>query len=121
MPAAVDARFDDVGIEIVVATVELGELFLGGNTSSVRRQASTEDIGDEDEVDLFADRTRDAARRAEVLRGADQFGVRIADLVSAEATAAVLVDDRHPFEAVIDHGDAAPLGEPARKESTEKT
>src|SRR5690606_12167570 len=47
VPAAADARLDDVGGELVAPAVELGHLLGRRHAAAVRRQAGTEDVGDQ--------------------------------------------------------------------------
>ena len=83
VPATVDARLHHVSIELVGASVELREVGLGGHAATMRGQPRTEHVRDEYEFDLFADRARDGARSTEVLRGANQLGMRVAHLIAA--------------------------------------
>lgn len=114
MPAAIDAGLDHIGIEVVATVVVLVEIGLGRDAAAVRRQPRPEDVGDEDEVDFFANRAEDAARCAEILGRPDQFGMSVAQLITTETTAAVVVDQSETFQPVVDDGPTAGGGAAAK-------
>ena len=104
VPTTIGAGLHHVRVELVGSTTELSEVGLGGHAAAMGRQARPEDIGHEDELDLLTDRTRDRALDADVLGCPDQLGVGIAQLISPESPAAVLVDQSAAFQTVVHHG-----------------
>ncbi len=91
--------------------------------ATVGRQPGPEHVGDQDELVLLADRAGHPRLIADVQRGPDQLGVCVAHLITAQATAPVLVDQGAPGQAVVDGattlGDgtsdrASPEAHPAR-------
>jgi hypothetical protein len=102
MPATIDARLNDVRIEFVNPALELREIGLGSDATTMCRQTRAEHIGDQNELHLLADRAGDTGGCAEILGGPDELGVGIAQLIATQASATELVDDRAAFEAMID-------------------
>lgn len=103
VPATVDAGLHDIGIELVGAPVELCKVGLGGHTATMSRQTRTEHIGDQNELDLFADWARDGTGCSQVLGRTNQLRMRIAQLIASKPTAAILVDKRTSLESVVHH------------------
>ena len=102
VPAAFDARLDDVCAEFVAAMVELAHLLGGRNATSLSRQPRAEHVGHQLEVGFFADRTTHRGLRADVAGGANQFGMRIAHLVERNPTLLHLGDEHAARQPVVD-------------------
>ncbi len=102
MPAARHTGLDDVRGEVVGALVQGRHLLGRRHAPTLGRQARPEDVGDESQCGVLADRTRRAALCADVARRSDQFGVGVAHLVLSESPAPELVDEVTARQPVVD-------------------
>lgn len=82
--------------------MELRELRVVGNDLAVRRKSRSEDVRDQNEIVLGADRTDRFRSSSHTTCSAHQFGVRIADVFAPEATASKFVDQRPARHSMID-------------------
>ena len=117
MPPALDAGLDDVRGELVCLRPEPTHLLGGRHAPTVRRQPRPEHVRDELEIALLTDRAASLGLRSDVLRGADQLGVRVADLIARDSPDTDLVDEHLAREPVVD--DAAPLWTPSQRADRE--
>ena len=101
MPATIDARLNNIGVEFVNPALELREIGLGGDATTMCRQTRAEHVGDQHELHLLADRAGDTGGCAEILGSSDELGMGIAQLIATQASAPELIDDRAAFEAMI--------------------
>ena len=102
VPAARDARLDDVGRQLLVAAVERAHLLGRRHALAVRRQPRPEHVGDEAQLRPRRRSGTASSLGADVLGRPDQLGVGVADLVLAEPPALVLVDEVLAGEPVVD-------------------
>jgi hypothetical protein len=63
----------------------------------------SEDIGDENNVDFFADGTDGLRRFSDVASSTDEFGVSVADGVFTDASLLHFVDERSACKLVVDN------------------
>ena len=102
VPGAVWADLDDVGGELIGSAVQRRQLPPIGDASPERWQPGAEDVGDEHELVIGADRAIDRRRLTDLATGAHQLRMGIADLLAGEAAAAVLVDQVLAGKPMID-------------------
>ena len=103
VPSAVDADLDDVARELLVLSLELGQLAVGADATPVGlAQPVPIDVGDESEALVVADRTHPVDPFAEVAPRPEQLGMGIAD-IGPVTTPGVKLAQRGPAgECVID-------------------
>ena len=85
--------------------LQFGDLLALGDESSVLRQTVAEHVGEQNHVRFLTDLTDRVRGLAQVLRGADEFRVRVAHRVPVDATTLELVDETATREPVVDDAD----------------
>lgn len=106
MPATGAAGLDDIGRILLAPPMELSELTVVGNDTTMGRETRTEDIGQKDELVLGANRAHRLGASTNASGGPHQFGMGIADVFFAEATTTKLVDQCSSGHSVIDESGA---------------
>ncbi len=81
MPTTVGAHLDEVGGEVVTTSIQLDHFSFGGDTSAKRRQPRAENVGDQNNFGVFANRAANGTWLPEGLSGSDQLGMGITHLV----------------------------------------
>jgi hypothetical protein len=92
----------DIGPEGFSTPLERLEFASRRDTTTMAGQARTKDVGDEDQRVFSTDRTCRRGAQTELARSTDQFGMRITDLIAAEPTPVVLVDEVPARQTMID-------------------
>ena len=84
-------------------TTELLEFIRPSNASAMARKTWTEDVTHQHHVVVDTDRTTNFGLVTKVASSAQQVGVRIAHLVTTQATSSVFVDQRPSSQSMVDH------------------
>lgn len=103
IPPAENARLDHVRIGVARAGVDPAHLCRGRHAMSLRLQAVPEDVRDQAQLGLFADRTDRLGRGANVARRPDQLRVRVTDRFLSKPTSLDLSYQHPPREAMVDN------------------
>ena len=102
MPTTRTARLDDVRRILLTPPVELGELGVVGHDSTVTRKSRAEDIGDENQIVLGADRAHRLGATTHGTSRSHQLRVGITHVFPTEPAASKLVDQRLACHAMVD-------------------
>jgi hypothetical protein len=87
IPPTVDTDLDDIARELLVVSLQLGQLALGADAAAVGLpQALAVDVGDETQALVVADRANSLDPLAQIATGSEQLGMGIADVGSVTAS-----------------------------------
>jgi hypothetical protein len=98
------AHFDRVTKDRLGATLETEEVGAGQRTRSTRRQLGAEHVGDLNEFLLLADRALLAGRATDVVRGTEEFGVSVTEVVATEGSVGEALQQNGPDKAELNNG-----------------
>lgn len=100
---AVEADLDHVAGELLVGGVEALQLGRGGDAASVRPgERIAIDVRDQSHAAVGADRADPRHRLTDVSAGSEQLGVRVAHVLTVDATGAQVLEHRSPGQRVVD-------------------
>ena len=105
VPTTRGAHLHHVRRVVVPGPLKFGDLGTFRDETPVLRQPVTEHVREQHDIHLFADLAECVRWFTEILRGADEFRMRIAHGVTIDATALVLVDHTASSESVVDNAD----------------
>lgn len=108
VPAAQAARFHHIGRVLSCSRPSIGPALnlshfrAGRDASPMRGKVWAKGIGHQNQTVVGADRAFDPRFFPKVPCGTHEFGMRVTDLVDAEAAAAVFIDEVLARESVVD-------------------
>lgn len=105
VPTTRGAHLHNVRRVVVPGPLKFGDLGTFRDETPVLRQPVAEHVREQHDIHLFTDLTECVRWFTEILRGADEFRMRIAHGVTIDATALVLVDHTASSESVVDNAD----------------
>jgi hypothetical protein len=100
---ASDADLYGVALDRLFAALEFEQLCTRRGARPARGKTCAEDVRDLDQFNVTADRTGLAGATSEVLRGAQQLGVRIANVFVTDQSGGDLREQRVTYETELDH------------------
>jgi len=86
----------------ICPALDVGHFRAGRDASPMRREVRAKGISDQDQAVVGADGALHPRLFPKVLGRTHEFGVRIADLVDAEAATAIFIDEVLARQAVVD-------------------
>jgi hypothetical protein len=114
IPPAFDARFDHISVGVSRAGVDPPHLFGSRDAMPLGLQAVPEDVRDQAQLGLFADRTDRLGRSANVARSTDQLRMRVTDRFLSEPTSLDLSNQHAARKAMVDNAAGATIHSPDR-------